>query len=127
MHEKTSALRVKIQVKDLNFYYGQVHALKAINLDVYENSVTAIIGPSGCGKSTFIRLLNRMNELIPHVRVEGKVTLEGIDIFDPKVNVVEIRRKVGMVFQKPNPFPKSIFENISYGLKVNGIRDQGVH
>lgn len=126
MHERVRALRVKIQVRNLNFYYGPSQALKAINLDIYENGVTAIIGPSGCGKSTFIRLLNRMNELIPNTRIEGRVTLEGRDMFDPQIDVVEIRRKVGMVFQKPNPFPKSIFENISYGLKVNGIRDQGL-
>ncbi len=116
--------RIKVRVKDFNFYYGKTHALKNINLDIKENNVTAIIGPSGCGKSTFIRMLNRMNELIPNTRFQGKVLLDNKDLFDPAVDVVEVRRHVGMVFQKPNPFPKSIFENISYGLKVNGIKDR---
>lgn len=119
----SSASKVKIRVKNLNFYYGNVKALKNINLEVVENTVTAIVGPSGCGKSTFIRILNRMNELVPNTRVEGKVYLDGRDIFDPCCDVVEIRRKVGMVFQKPNPFAKSIFENIAYGLRVNGFKD----
>lgn len=119
-----ASLQVKLRVKDLNFYYGSTHALKNINLNVFENSVTAIIGPSGCGKSTFIRLLNRMNDLIPNIRMEGGVMLDGVDIFGPGIDVVDVRRKVGMVFQKPNPFPKSIFENISYGLKVNGVRNK---
>jgi phosphate transport system ATP-binding protein len=116
--------KVKIQVKDLNFWYGRSIALKNINMDFYENNVTALIGPSGCGKSTYIRLFNRMNELIPKTRHEGEVILEGTEIFAPSVDVVEIRRRVGMVFQKPNPFPKSIFENLSYGLKINGWRDR---
>ena len=114
---------VRIKVDHLDFFYGKTHALKDITLDVLTNTVTAIIGPSGCGKSTFIRLLNRMNELIPHTRLTGKVLLDGMDIFDPATDAVDIRRKVGMVFQKPNPFPKSIYENIAYGLKVNGMRD----
>jgi len=116
--------RVKIEVRDLNFWYGKVQALKNINMDIFENNVTALIGPSGCGKSTFIRLFNRMNELIPKTRHEGKIVLEGKDIFGPGVDVVDIRRRVGMVFQKPNPFPKSIFDNLSYGLKINGWRDR---
>jgi len=116
--------KVKIQVKNLNFWYGKTLALKNINMDIYENNVTALIGPSGCGKSTYIRLFNRMNELIPKTRHEGEVLLEGTEIFAPSVDVVEIRRRVGMVFQKPNPFPKSIFENLSYGLKINGWRDR---
>ncbi len=119
-----ASLQVKLRVKDLDFYYGGTHALKDINLNVFENTVTAIIGPSGCGKSTFIRLLNRMNDLIPNIRMEGSVLLDGVDIFGPGIDVVDVRRKVGMVFQKPNPFPKSIFDNISYGLKVNGVRNK---
>ena len=115
---------VRISVENLDFYYGANHALKNINMKVYKNRVTSIIGPSGCGKSTFIRILNRMNDLIPNTRVEGKIYLDGKDIYDPKIDVVELRRKVGMVFQKPNPFPKSIFENVSYGLTINGVRDR---
>ncbi|MCX7927836.1 MAG: phosphate ABC transporter ATP-binding protein PstB [Candidatus Omnitrophica bacterium] len=120
------SVKTKIRVENLNFFYGNVKALNNINLGVAENSVTAIIGPSGCGKSTFIRVLNRMNELVPHTRVEGKVFLDGHNIFDPCCDVVEIRRKVGMVFQKPNPFAKSIYENIAYGLRVNGLKDPNV-
>lgn len=115
---------VRIRVKDLNFYYGAARALKDINIDIRTNAVTAIIGPSGCGKSTFIRLLNRMNDLIPGMRLTGNVLLDGENIFDRSVDVVELRRKVGMVFQKPNPFPKSIYDNIAYGLTVNGVRDR---
>jgi phosphate transport system ATP-binding protein len=117
-------IKTKILAQGVNFYYGKTHALKDINMSIAGNSVTAIIGPSGCGKSTFIRLLNRMNELVPNTRVEGKVYLDGQDILDPTVDAVDVRRNVGMVFQKPNPFPKSIFENISYGLKVNGVHDK---
>jgi phosphate transport system ATP-binding protein len=113
-----------IQFKDVNFFYGKAHALQDISMDVPKNRVTAIIGPSGCGKSTFIRLINRMNDLIPNSVFKGNIILEGKNIYDPKIDVVDIRRMVGMVFQKPNPFPKSIFENISYGLRVNGIRDR---
>jgi phosphate transport system ATP-binding protein len=116
--------KVKIKVRDVNFYYGKSRALNNISMDIYENLVTAIIGPSGCGKSTYIRLFNRMNDLIPRTRFEGKIYLDEEDIFKPKVDIVEIRRRVGMVFQKPNPFPKSIFNNISYGLKVNGMKDK---
>jgi phosphate transport system ATP-binding protein len=118
--------QVKIKVEGLDFFYGKTQALKKINLDIYENSVTAIIGPSGCGKSTFIRLLNRMNELVPNTRISGRISLNGEDIFDPRMDAVDIRRKVGMVFQKPNPFAKSIFENVSYGLSVNGVKDKGL-
>jgi len=117
-------LKIKMRTKGVNFFYGSKQALKNINLDIYENKVTAIIGPSGCGKSTFIRLLNRMNDLIPHTRLEGRIYLEGKDIYAPEVDVAEIRRRVGMVFQKPNPFPKSIFDNLAYGLSVNGTRDK---
>ena len=115
---------IRMQVKKLNFYYGSTRALKDINLDIRSNAVTAVIGPSGCGKSTFIRLFNRMNDLVPNTRLTGSVLLDGNNIFDPSVDVVDIRRRVGMVFQKPNPFPKSIFDNVAYGLSVNGIRDR---
>lgn len=114
----------KIRLRNLNFFYGEFHALIDISLDFYENEVTALIGPSGCGKSTLLRCLNRMNDLIPISRVEGKVLLDDQDIYDPNTDVVTIRRKIGMVFQKPNPFPKSIFENVAYGLRINGIRDK---
>lgn len=115
---------VKIQAKKLNFYYGDKLALKNIDLVAPDNKVTALIGPSGCGKSTFIRTLNRMNDVIPNTRVEGEVIIDGVNIYSPKVDVVELRRRVGMVFQKPNPFPKSIFDNIAYGLRINGMRDR---
>ena len=114
----------KIEVKDLSFYYGQNQVLKKINLNIFEKRVTAIIGPSGCGKTTLIRMFNRMNDLVPIGRLEGVILLDKKDINDCKTDVVEIRRRVGMVFQKPNPFPKSIFDNVSYGLEVNGIRDR---
>jgi phosphate transport system ATP-binding protein len=115
---------IKIRSDKINFYYGKTQALTDITMDIYANKVTALIGPSGCGKSTFIRLLNRMNDLIPGARVEGSLTIDGQDIYAPKTDVVELRRQVGMVFQKPNPFPKSIYENIAYGLKVNGMKDR---
>jgi len=116
----------KISSIHLNFYYGKFHALHDITLDVYEKQVTALIGPSGCGKSTFLRCLNRMNDLIPISKVEGKILLDNEDIYNPKIDVVLIRRRIGMVFQKPNPFPKSIFENVAYGMRVNGIRDKSL-
>ncbi|HVN70497.1 MAG TPA: phosphate ABC transporter ATP-binding protein PstB [Desulfomonilia bacterium] len=115
---------VKISAKNINFYYGKTHALKNISLDIYRNNVTALIGPSGCGKSTFIRLLNRMNDLIHGTRIEGQIAMDGLDINHPKTDVVDLRRKVGMVFQKPNPFPKSIFDNMAYGLLINGIKNK---
>ena len=115
---------VKMRAEGVNFFYGSRQALNNINMDIFSNKVTAVIGPSGCGKSTFIRLLNRMNELVAHTRLEGKILLEQQDIFDTAIDPVDIRRKVGMVFQKPNPFPKSIFDNIAYGLAVNGIKDK---
>jgi phosphate transport system ATP-binding protein len=108
----------------LDFYYGDFKALKNISLGFGENEVTALIGPSGCGKSTFLRCLNRMNDLILGTRVDGEVTLDSADIYSQKLDVVDLRRRVGMVFQKPNPFPKSIFENVAYGLRVNGWRDR---
>ncbi|MDD5281506.1 MAG: phosphate ABC transporter ATP-binding protein PstB [Candidatus Omnitrophica bacterium] len=115
---------VKMQAKNVDFFYGKNQALNNVSLDIYANKVTAMIGPSGCGKSTFIRLFNRMNELVPHTILHGKIFLDDLEINSPLVDAVDIRRRVGMVFQKPNPFPKSIFENISYGLKVNGIKDK---
>ena len=114
----------RIEVEDLNVYFDEAHILKDINLKIPTNTVTALIGPSGCGKSTFVRTLNRMNDVIPGFRHEGKVYLDGKDIYDPDMDVVELRKKVGMVFQKPNPFPKSIFENVAYGLRVHGHTDR---
>lgn len=115
---------IRMKVSNATFFYGKVKALDNIDLDVYKNKVTALIGPSGCGKSTFIRLLNRMNDLIPQSKFQGEVSLDGVNIYSPKEDVVEIRRKIGMVFQKPNPFPKSIMENVAYGLEVNGMRSR---
>jgi len=112
-----------IEVEDLNVYFGDTHILKNINIEIPKNAVTALIGPSGCGKSTFIRTLNRMNDLIPSFRHTGSVLLDDEDIYSSKMDVVDLRKKVGMVFQKPNPFPKSIFENVAYGLRVHGISD----
>jgi len=116
--------KIKMQAQKVDFFYGKTQALKNVNLDVYAHKVTAMIGPSGCGKSTFIRLFNRMNELVTHTTLCGKIFLDDLEINSPLVDAVDIRRRVGMVFQKPNPFPKTIFENISYGLKVNGIKDK---
>jgi phosphate transport system ATP-binding protein len=116
--------KAKISAKNINFYYGKTQALKNISFDIYANQVTALIGPSGCGKSTFIRLLNRMNDLIPGTHSEGTIIMDGIDINHPKTDVVDLRRRVGMVFQKPNPFPKNIIDNMAYGLIINGIRDR---
>lgn len=113
-----------IQAKDVDFYYGDFHALKNISMDIEQNSVTAFIGPSGCGKSTFLRLMNRMNDLIDGSRMTGSLLINGDDIYRKGMAVDELRREVGMVFQKPNPFPKSIFENVAYGLRVNGINDK---
>ena len=115
---------INISAKDVNFYYGSFHALKNITLDIERNTVTAFIGPSGCGKSTFLRLLNRMNDLIEGTRLSGEIRIDGEDIYGRDVEVVELRKKVGMVFQKPNPFPKTIYENVAYGLRVNGVRDR---
>ncbi|GLI32829.1 phosphate ABC transporter ATP-binding protein PstB [Desulforhabdus amnigena] len=115
---------LKMSSRNLDFYYGDFKALHAVSLDFFDKQVAALIGPSGCGKSTFLRCLNRMNDLIPISRVEGDILLDNENIYDPKVDVVSIRRRVGMVFQKPNPFPKTIFENVAYGLRVIGIKDQ---
>jgi phosphate transport system ATP-binding protein len=115
---------LKMSAKNLNFYYGETQALHGISLDFYDNQVTALIGPSGCGKSTLLRCLNRMNDLIPYSRVVGSVMLDGEEIYDPEIDVVTLRSRIGMVFQKPNPFPKSIFENVAYGLRVKGTKDK---
>lgn len=115
---------IKIQVNDLSLYYGEKKALKEITMQVPANKVTALIGPSGCGKSTFLRCINRMNDLIPSVSITGQMLVEGVDIYDKNVDVVNIRKKIGMVFQKSNPFPKSIYENVAYGSRINGINDK---
>ena len=116
----------KITSHNLHFYYGQFKALDSIAIDFQLNQVTALIGPSGCGKSTFLRCLNRMNDLISGIRVEGRIKIDGQDIYAPTVDVVHLRRRIGMVFQKPNPFPKTIFENVAYGMKVNGVKDKNL-
>lgn len=116
--------KIKVKVENLNLYYGENHALKDVSMDIQENAVTAFIGPSGCGKSTFLKTLNRMNDLVDGVRIEGKVLLDGEDIYDPAVDTTILRKKVGMVFQQPNPFPMSIYDNIAYGPRVHGIRDK---
>ena len=114
----------KIEAKNVDFYYGAFHALKKINMNIEENEVVAFIGPSGCGKSTFLRLFNRMNDLIPGSRLEGEIHIDGRNIYERSINVDELRKNVGMVFQRPNPFPKSIYENVAYGLRVNGVKDE---
>ncbi|MDD1763884.1 MAG: phosphate ABC transporter ATP-binding protein PstB [Methanobacteriaceae archaeon] len=119
-------MEYRIEAEDLNVYFDELHILKGVSLKIPKNNVTALIGPSGCGKSTFIRSLNRMNDLISTFRMEGTILLDGEDIYKPKVDVVELRKRVGMVFQKPNPFPKSIFDNVAYGLRVHGINDKDV-
>ena len=115
---------VAIASKNVNFYYNDFHALKNINMEIEKNTVTALIGPSGCGKSTFLRLFNRMNDLIDGAKLTGEILIDGVDIYAKGIEVDELRKNVGMVFQKPNPFPKSIFENVAYGLRVNGVRDK---
>lgn len=116
--------KVKLSVKDLNLYYGENHALKDVSMDIYEKKVTAFIGPSGCGKSTFLKTLNRMNDLVENVRITGNILLDGDDIYDEHVDTTVLREHVGMVFQQPNPFPMSIYDNIAYGPRVHGIRDK---
>ena len=116
--------KVKMESKNLNLYYGDYHALKNITMPIYENKITAIIGPSGCGKSSFIRCLNRLIDLVPNARIEGKVLLDGKNIYDEDVDVVEVRKRVGMVFQKPNPFPMSIYDNVAFGPRIHGIKDK---
>ena len=119
-------MEYRIEVENLNVYFDELHILKDVSLKIPKNAVTSLIGPSGCGKSTFIRTLNRMNDLISTFKLEGTVLLDGGDIYNPKVDVVDLRKRVGMVFQKPNPFPKSIFDNVAYGLRVHGINDEDV-
>ena len=118
------AEEVKMSVKDLDLYYGQKQALKNINMDIHSNAITALIGPSGCGKSTFLKTLNRMNDLIDNVKITGQVTLDGEDIFDKNMDVTMLRKRVGMVFQQPNPFPMSVYDNIAYGPRVHGIKNK---
>jgi phosphate transport system ATP-binding protein len=117
---------VAIEVRGVNLFYGAKQALFNINMDILKNQVTAFIGPSGCGKSTMLRCFNRMNDLVEGCRVEGSIRMDGKDIYSPDINVVDVRRRVGMVFQKPNPFPKSIYENVAYGLRIQGIQDKKI-
>ena len=114
----------KISVENLNLHYGENHALKNVNMEIADHAITAFIGPSGCGKSTFLRCLNRMNDLVEGCRVEGKVILDGEDIYDKRVDTTLLRKKVGMVFQQPNPFPMSIYDNIAYGPRLHGIKNK---
>ncbi len=116
-----ASLNVKVIARDVNVYYGDKHALKNVSVDIPDRSVTSFIGPSGCGKSTFLRCINRMNDTIASCRVSGKITIDGQDIYDPSLDVVQLRARVGMVFQKPNPFPKSIYENVAYGPRIHGL------
>lgn len=113
-----------IQSRDLNLHYGKARALKNINMDIPERSITAIIGPSGCGKSTYLRCLNRMNDLLPEVRITGSLLFKGRNIYDPGEDVVELRKQIGMVFQKPNPFPMSIYDNVAYGPRIHGVKNK---
>lgn len=129
MEQETTNLRrimqnSKISVSGLNLHYGENHALKNVNIEIQENAVTALIGPSGCGKSTFLKCLNRMNDLVDGVKIEGKILLDGEDIYDPGVDTTLLRKKVGMVFQQPNPFPMSIYDNIAYGPRIHGIKNK---
>jgi phosphate transport system ATP-binding protein len=119
--EASAARVVKVAARDVNVYYGDKHALKHVNVDVPDKGVMAFIGPSGCGKSTFLRCINRMNDTIPGCRVTGKIEIDKADIYDPSLDVVQLRARVGMVFQKPNPFPKSVFENVAYGPRIHGL------
>lgn len=118
---ENDSMKIAIDCEDVNVFYGDSHAIKNVSLQIKQNQVTALIGPSGCGKSTFLRCLNRMNDVIESCRIEGKILIEGQDIYDPNLDVVQLREKVGMVFQKPNPFPKSIYDNVAYGPRIHGI------
>ena len=120
--EEPKKVQTKIKTRNLNLYYGATHALKGIDMDIAPKAVTALIGPSGCGKSTFLRTMNRMNDAIPGVRIEGSVKIDGVNIYEPGINIVSLRRMVGMVFQKSNPFPKTIFDNVAYGPRLHGIK-----
>ncbi len=113
-----------LDIKKLDLWYGGNHALKDVNMEIKKNAITAFIGPSGCGKSTFLKTLNRMNDLVPGVRIEGQVLLDGVDIYDPKVDTSMLRKKIGMVFQQPNPFPMSIYDNVAYGPRIHGIKNK---
>lgn len=115
---------MKIEIKDLDLYYGDHQALKGIKMAIKEHSITALIGPSGCGKSTFLKTIDRMNDLIPGVRIEGKIMIDGEDIYDPSVDVTALRKQVGMVFQQPNPFQMSIYDNVAYGPRIHGLKDK---
>ncbi len=118
-------MKTKIEVRDFDFYYGDFQALKGMNIPIAEHRITALIGPSGCGKSTFLRSLNRMNDTIPGARAEGEILLDGKNIYDPKVDVVELRQRIGMVFQRPNPFPQSVYDNVAFGPRVLGMAKRG--
>jgi phosphate transport system ATP-binding protein len=124
MHTQNDQQEHKISVRNFNLFYGPKQALRDISINMLENRVTSLIGPSGCGKSTFLRSLNRMNDLIGSVTIEGQVMVDDVDVYDRRVDVVELRKRVGMIFQKSNPFPKSIFENVAYGPRINGLHDR---
>lgn len=124
MEEKKNLSENILDIKKLNLWYGENHALKDVDMEIKRNAITAFIGPSGCGKSTFLKTLNRMNDLVPGVRIEGQVLLDGIDIYDPKVDTSMLRKKIGMVFQQPNPFPMSIYDNVAYGPRIHGIKNK---
>lgn len=122
--ERGNTLDIKISTKNLNLYYGQNHALKNVTIEIEAGKITALIGPSGCGKSTYLKTLNRMNDLVESVKITGEILLEGENIYDPKVDVTILRKKVGMVFQKPNPFPMSIYDNVAYGPRIHGVKSR---
>jgi phosphate transport system ATP-binding protein len=124
MDEKKNLPENILDIKKLDLWYGENHALKGVNMEIKRNAITAFIGPSGCGKSTFLKTLNRMNDLVPGVRIEGQVLLDGVDIYDPKVDTSMLRKKIGMVFQQPNPFPMSIYDNVAYGPRIHGIKNK---
>ncbi|MDD1623232.1 MAG: ATP-binding cassette domain-containing protein, partial [Methylococcaceae bacterium] len=124
MHDEQNETCIKVE--NLNLFYGEKQALHDINMEMPKKKVTAYIGPSGCGKSTLLRCINRMNDLVDSARIDGKILLDGENIYDKAVNVAALRRRVGMVFQKPNPFPKSIFENVAYGLRIQGVNDKRI-
>lgn len=124
MDEKKNLPENILDIKKLDLWYGENHALKGVNMEIKRNAITAFIGPYGCGKSTFLKTLNRMNDLVPGVRIEGQVLLDGVDIYDPKVDTSMLRKKIGMVFQQPNPFPMSIYDNVAYGPRIHGIKNK---
>ena len=124
MDEKKNLPENILDIKKLELWYGENHALKNVNMEIKRNAITAFIGPSGCGKSTFLKTLNRMNDLVSGVRIEGQVLLDGVDIYDPKVDTSMLRKKIGMVFQQPNPFPMSIYDNVAYGPRIHGIKNK---